>query len=103
MTVLLQTREQLVQQKHLATVHNETFEAFFTRVCDSLGAREEEWVVAGLLELHSNVHQGDLSILGHQGGVVAGQDVLVPPSLYIQAQLGCWTMHEKAKCSYLEM
>lgn len=70
MSILLESREELVEEDHLAAVRDDSPEGLLAKVRARLGAFEEEGMVRGLLELHRDVEEGDSRIGSTESRVV---------------------------------
>jgi hypothetical protein len=86
-TILLEARQELVQQNHLARVHHEAFERLFTRLGLRLGTFEKVRVIGRLLELHGDVEQRDLLVGSAEGRVILQSR---PPGQRTQATKARW-------------
>lgn len=57
MAVLFEPRQEFVQENHFATIDDNVPQRLFFDVRAHFGAIKQEWVIARLLELHSNVEE----------------------------------------------
>lgn len=76
MPVLLEAREELVEEDHLAAVRDDSLEGLFAVVGAGLGAFEEEGMVRRLLQLHGDVEEGDSGVSPAKSRVVLWKQVV---------------------------
>ncbi len=62
MPIVAQLFQQLVEEHHLATTHDQSLERFFAVIRSNFSAVKEEWVIGCFLELHCDIEQADVVV-----------------------------------------